>query len=261
VTQDFSHRYGPYALVAGGSDGLGFAFAEGVARRGVNLVLVARDGQRLAASAERLRGRYSVDIRTIARDLADVPGVREAVGALGVEIGLLIYNAAFAPVGPFADHTEDALATAVAVNVHAPLLLTRALTGPMLQRGRGGVILMSSLAGAQGSPRIATYAATKGFNAILAEGLWKELRPHGVDVLACQAGAILTPGYQASSGARPAPGSLPPAAVAEAALGALGHGPLVIPGAINKVARFALARLLPRSAAIALMSAHTGDLS
>ena len=73
---------------------------------------------------------------------------------------------------------------------------------------------MSSLAGGQGSPNIAAYAATKAFNAILAEGLWKELKPRGVDVLACLAGAILTPGYREAEGGRPAPGTLDAADVA-----------------------------------------------
>jgi short-subunit dehydrogenase len=120
---------------------------------------------------------------------------------------------------------------------------------------------MSSLAGSQGSPNIAAYAATKSFNAVLAEGLWKELKPHGVDVLACLAGAILTPGYQAAESAKPAPGTLEAHDVAEQTLNALGKGPIVIPGAVNKLARFILTRLLSRRAAIAIMSKNTGGLS
>ena len=156
--------------------------------------------------------------------------MRARVEALSVEIGLLVYDAAFAPIGPFADADADDLARAVAVNVRSPLLLTKALTAPMIERGRGGVVLMSSLAGGQGGPHLATYAATKAFTTVLAEGLWWELRPRGVDVLVCSAGAIATPGYQAASGAKPAPGTLPPEAVAEAALKALGRRPVVIPG-------------------------------
>ena len=257
----FQESYGPYALVAGGSDGLGAAFAEAIARRGVNLVLVARQEDRLTATATRLRQAHGVDVIAVTADLADFDAVKERVVALKVDIGLLVYDAAYAPIGPFEDVTDDQLAQAVAVNVRAPLLLTKLLSAPMIERGHGGIVLMSSLAGAQGSPNIAAYAATKAFNTVLAEGLWSELKPHGVDVLACVAGAILTPGYSQAEGAKPAPGTLKPEEVAEQALRALGKGPVVIPGAVNKLGRFVLTRLLSRRAAIAIMSTNTGGLS
>lgn len=257
----FQEKYGPYALVAGGSVGLGAAFAEAIARRGVNLVLIARQEDRLKATASRLMEDYGVDVRAVAADMADVDNVKKRIGALDVSIGLLVYDAAFAPIGLFADTSADDLARVVAVNVRAPLLLAKLLSAPMIERHRGGVVLMSSLAGAQGSPKLATYAATKSFNAILAEGLWKEFEPHGIDVLACVAGAILTPGYSQAAQAKPAPGTLEASVVAERTLNALGHGPIVIPGATNKLGRFVLTRLLPRRAAIAIMAKNTGGLS
>jgi short-subunit dehydrogenase len=260
-TTRFAEKYGPYALVAGGSYGLGAAFAEAIARRGLNIVLFARQEDRLNATADRLRDAYGVDVVAIAADVGDFEKVEARLTALGVSIGLLVYDAAYAPIGPFTDTTEDQLARATAVNVMAPLLLTKFLSTPMIERGRGGIVLMSSLAGSQGSPNIAAYAATKSFNAILAEGLWNELKPHGVDVLACLAGAILTPGYQAAEGAKPAPGTLQAKDVAEQTLNALGKGPIIIPGAVNKVARFVLTRMLTRRAAIAIMSKNTGGLS
>jgi short-subunit dehydrogenase len=106
---------------------------------------------------------------------------------------------------------------------------------------------------------LATYAATKSFNAVLAEGLWQELKPRGIDVIACIAGAIITPGYQQAQQAA-APGTLTAAEVAETALNTLGKYPIVVPGGVNKIARFVMARLLPRSLAIKLMSASTGSL-
>ncbi|HPS35710.1 MAG TPA: SDR family NAD(P)-dependent oxidoreductase, partial [Oscillospiraceae bacterium] len=195
-TAPFKEKYGPYALVAAGSDGLGFAYAEAIAKRGLNLVLIARQQERLKAAAARLRDTYNIDVIAVAADMADFENVKQQIVALNVSIGLLIYNAAYAPIGLFENTGEDRLALAAAVNVKAPLLLTKLLSEPMIQQKRGGIVLMSSLAGGQGSPNLATYAATKSFNAILAEGLWKELKPHGVDVIACCAGAILTPGYQ-----------------------------------------------------------------
>ena len=257
----FEESYGPYALIAGGSDGLGAAFAEAIARRGVNLILVARQEDRLSATATRLRQAHGVEVVTVVADLADYDGVKQRLGKVKVDIGLLVYDAAYAPIGRFEDLTEDQLAQAAAVNVRAPLLLTKLLSAPMIERGHGGIVLMSSLAGSQGSPNIAAYAATKAFNTILAEGLWSELGPHGVDVLACVAGAILTPGYSQAESAKRAPGTLNPEEVAEQALRSLGKGPVVVPGAVNKLARFVLTRLFSRRAAIALMSKNTGGLS
>ena len=257
----FKDTYGPYALVAGGSYGLGAAFAEALARRGLNVVLLARQEDRLTATATRLKETYGVDVVAFAADVADYESVKERLGDLKLSIGLLVYDAAYAPIGRFEDVSEDQLLRATEVNVRAPLLLAKFLSAPMIARGRGGIVLMSSLAGSQGSPNIAAYAATKSFNAILAEGLWKELKPRGVDVLACLAGAILTPGYQAAESAKPAPGTLEAKDVAEQTLNALGNGPIIVPGAVNKVARFLLMRLLSRRAAIAIMSQNTGGLS
>ncbi|MBN2558699.1 MAG: SDR family NAD(P)-dependent oxidoreductase [Clostridia bacterium] len=260
-TKRFGEKYGQYALVAGGSDGLGYAFAEAIARRGLNLVLIARQEDRLRAAAARLLETYQVDVIPLAADMADFENVKKLISALDVSIGLLVYNAAFAPIGLFENTIEEHLALAADVNVKGPLLLAKFLSAPMIQRKRGGIVLMSSLAGGQGSPKIAAYAATKSFNAILAEGLWKELRPHGIDVIACCAGAVLTPGYKQAEKTRKAPGAMEALAVAEKTLNALGGGPVIIPGLINKAGRFILARLLSRKAAINIMSKNTGGLS
>ena len=259
--QPLAQKYGPYALVAGGSYGLGAAFAEQIAHSGLNLVILARNKDALNATAARVRETYGVDVIAIAVDLANFDAVRKQVVALKVDIGLLIYDAAYAPIGPFAETTEEQLATAAAVNVKAPLLLTKLLSTSMIERGRGGIVLMSSLAGGQGSPNLATYAATKAFNTILAEGLWKELTPLGLDVLVCTAGAILTPGYEQAESSKPAPGTLSASAVASQTLAALGKGPVVVPGPVNKLGRFMMTRLLSRRAAIGIMAKNTEGLS
>jgi short-subunit dehydrogenase len=257
----FRQKYGPYALVAGASYGLGEAYAEALARRGMNLVLMARGQEQLEATATRLKEQYSVDVISIAADLADYEKAKSLLSGLNVSIGLLVYNAAFAPIGLFETKSEEQLALAAAVNVKAPLLLTKFLSSRMIQNRRGGIVLMSSLAGVQGSPNLATYAATKAFNTVLAEGLWKELRPHNIDVVGCVAGAILTPGYRQAENKKTAPGTLPASRVAEAALNALGKGPTVVPGGLNKFVRFLMARLLPRRLAIDIMAKNTGGLS
>ena len=128
------------------------------------------------------------------------------------------------------------------------------------KRDKHALVFMSSLAGEQGSPRIATYAATKAFNTVLAEGLWSELRDKGIDVLVCTAGAIRTPGYQDSLNGD-APGIMDAAKLAAHTLDRLGDGPRVAPGWINKLAALIVGRWLPRRMAIAVMARSTKDLA
>ena len=240
---------------------MGAAFAGALAKRGLNLVLLAREEERLKATAKRIREHYSVDVLPVAADMADFEKVKSLIASLNVPIGLLVYNAAYAPIGLFENTGEENLSLAAAVNVRTPLLMAKYLSEPMIQNKRGGIVLMSSLAGSQGCPKLAAYAATKAFNTVLAEGLWKELRPHGVDVIGCCAGAILTPGYKEAGKNKTAPGTMTAQDAAEQTLKALGKGPIVIPGAVNKLAKFVLTRLLTKKAAIDIMSKNTGGLS
>jgi short-subunit dehydrogenase len=126
----------------------------------------------------------------------------------------------------------------------------------MAARHRGGLIVMSSASGMQGNPLLSTYAASKAFGAVLAEGLWWELRGNGVDVTTCVAGAVSTPGLTRAS-RRDAPGTVTPDAVAAATLARLGHGPRVVPGAFMRVSTALIARLVPRTSAIDLMARAT----
>ena len=258
---DFSTRYGQWAVVAGASEGLGAAFADALAARGMNLLLLARRAEMLEEVARRIHDEWRVEVRPLAIDVAS-PNLSTALtrASADLEIGIIVYNAAFAPIGPFLDLREEDLFQTVDVNIRGPIIFIRSLVPPMVERRRGAVVLMSSLSGLQGAPRIATYAASKAFNTILAEGLWHELRPNGIEVLASCAGAIRTPGY-AETSSKDAPGTLDPAEVAEKTLRALGRGPRFVPGIINKLAAVIMERLLPRRGAVGLMAANTRDLS
>jgi short-subunit dehydrogenase len=254
---NFAERYGPWALVAGASEGLGAAFATELSRRGLNLILIARRPEPLAALAA------SLPTRTVAvvADLATEDGIATAVGAgAGLEVGLVVANAAYSPIGVFVDLDPAQSRRALQVNCAAPVELAHRYLPPMRSRGRGGLVVMSSLAGQQGSPPITVYAATKAFGAVLAEGLWAELRPHGVHVVACVAGAVATPGLAGSKSTR-APGTLEPAQVVAAALRGLGRGPRVVPGATMRISSVVMSRLLPRRAAIAIISRASRDLA
>ncbi len=257
----FVSRYGPWAVVAGASEGLGAAFAAAIAARGLNLLLLARRADRLEGVAKRIRADTKVEVHTEVVDMAR-PDFPNALAALtdGLEIGLAVYNAAHAPIGDLLSRPLGDLLHVVDVNVRGPLIFARMLAPKMVARGRGGIVLMSSLAGYQGAPRIATYAASKAFNIVLGEGLWRELRPNGVDVVVSSAGAIRTPGY-AKTAARDAPGTLDADVVAERTLDALGRGPVVVPGAVNRIARFVIGRILSRRTAIDVFARSTKDLS
>jgi short-subunit dehydrogenase len=254
--RDFKRRYGRWALVAGASEGIGEAFAEALAERGLDLILLARREDKLTATAERIARTHHVEVATLACDLAD-PELAEHIRA-GVserEVGLLVYNAAYSRMGEFfAQDLPDKLRT-IDVNCRGPVILTHVLGQPMRARGRGGIILMGSLAGQGGSPRIATYAASKAFNRVLAESLWGELRGAGVDVLACVAGATRTPGFEAVASTAKGP-VMEPAAVVNEALAKLGRTPSMIPGFGNRMGARVLARL-PAGVRVQIMDLAT----
>ena len=256
----FSSRYGPWAVVAGASEGLGAEFAKQLAESGVNLLLIARQAELLSVVAEDIRCRHGVEVRCLVQDLADTELARilqEATADL--EVGIIIYNAAYVPTGRFTEMDPDSLEQLVRVNVQGPVTMVRALTPAMCERSRGAIVLVSSLAGMQGSPGVAAYAASKAFNTILAEGLWAELGERNIDVIVSCAGAMPTPGYQRTFN-MDAPGMLDPAVVAKRTLRALGRGPRFIPGAINRMAAFLTTRLLPRKAAIQVIGRSTRRL-
>ncbi|MGZ4061415.1 MAG: SDR family NAD(P)-dependent oxidoreductase [Bacteroidia bacterium] len=258
---DFKSKYGPWAIVAGASEGLGAAFAEELANRGLNLILIARRSEKLEVLSKDLKEKYPIDIKCHMADLADLVQTKHLVSQLEKNIGLLVYNAAYAPIGHFETIAEEDLIKIVDVNVRSPLMMTKLLLPQMIEKRKGGIVLMSSLAGAQGSPNIATYAASKAFNTILAEGLWSELKKHNIDVTASCAGAISTPGYKNAQSAKDAPGTLSAAKVALETLNALGKGPTTVPGFTNKIARFFMGRLFSRKFAISIMKKNTKQLS
>ncbi len=258
----FVDRYGPWALVAGASEGLGAAYARALAARGLDLVLVARRREALEECGAALERDHGVRVRCLDGDLGDRRFLEELLETCAsLDVGLLVYNAAHAPVGPFTSARLDDLLRVAAVNVRGPVSLVHGLLPGLVARGRGGVILMTSLAGNQGSPYISTYAASKAFIRVFAEGLWYELKDEGVDILACQAGAVRTPGYSGASEGKDAPGTLDPEQVVAQALAALGRKPVVVPGRLNKVAAALMIRLLPRRRAIAIMAGNTEVLA
>jgi short-subunit dehydrogenase len=256
----FAKRYGKCAVVAGASTGLGAAFARALAARKLDLLLLARRKDMLESLAAELRAAHQVGVRVAAVDLG-APDLLAQVraAAAGLDVGLVVYNAAHSLIGPFLEQPLDEKLRIVDVNCRGPLVLADEFGRAMAARGRGGFVFMASMAAAQGSPLVATYAATKAFDLVLAEGLWDELGAHGVDVLACRAGATRTPNYEASQPQGKVP-TMEPAAVAERALNSLGRRPSVVPGLINRLGDVFMTRLLSRRAAIRFMGKTTRRL-
>jgi short-subunit dehydrogenase len=268
MSATFLHRYGPTALVAGASEGLGAAWAQALAARGCELLLVARRPGPLAAQAAALRAAHGVVVHELAADLGEPADLdRVLATAAARDVGFLVYNAACSPIGRFVDVSEADHRQVTAVNCHAPALLAHRLGRAMVRRGRGGIVLMSSMSGLQGTAMVAHYAATKAYLRVLAEGLGNELRPLGVTVRACVAGPVRTPAYLAG---RPDQSSLlvPPAREPEEVVAATlatfpeagngaGGGASFVPVLGDRVAAFVMERLLPRGIAVELISAVT----
>lgn len=244
-------RYGPAALVTGASDGIGRAFAGRLAAAGFDLVLVARREAVLASVARELRDRHAVDVQVLAVDLSDAGAVRRVADATGArDVGLLVAAAGFGTSGPFVDGDLGTELGMIDVNCRALAQLTHAFARRFVERGRGGIVLMSSLVAFQGVPRAANYAATKAYVQTLAEGLHAELRSRGVDVLASAPGPVLS-GFGRRAAMRITSGQTPEQVAADS-LRALGRRATVRPGLLAKVLEASL-KPLPRPGRVLMM--------
>ena len=178
---------GKWAVVTGASAGIGVALAEELASGGTHLVLTARRKDRLDALAQRFGATYKIQTQMFPADLAD-PAAPEAIFAFardkGIEIDLLINNAGFGKYGEFHSVAKERLLEMVQVNCSAVVQLTHLFVQGMVARRRGDILIVASTASFQAVPYISTYAATKAFDLLFAEGLAEELKPYGIRVCA-----------------------------------------------------------------------------
>jgi short-subunit dehydrogenase len=260
----FQHRYGVWALVTGSGNGLGAEFAQQIAARGLNVVLVDVDAAGLERTETEIRQKTGQQTRTLTLDLTRVESITTILEATqDLDIGLLVNNAGITTIGHFIDKPVQDHLRVIDLNIRTPLLLTHAFASRFAPRRKGGVLFVSSLSGVQGTAYVANYAATKAWNLILAEGLWQELRDKGVDVMACLVGTTRTPAFALSKPRLDRTGPIPIMGVTPTvtgALDALGHGPSAVIGRLNRFIAFILMRLLPRRLVIQLVSKTMHDM-
>lgn len=233
----FAERFGRWAVIAGGSDGIGAAFGLECARRGLDVCLIARRPDPLDACAKRIADETGRETRTLSVDLtSDDASARIADATADLDVGLFVHNAGSNPeAGHFLDQPLSNAEFLIALSCRTPAALAHHFGARLRARARGGMILMSSMASLSGAGLQAVYSATKAFDTALAEGLWVELAPSGVDVLGVLAGATKT---ETMLEQRPEAfaDAMDPAIVATGALDHLGKGPNWVPGKENQAA-------------------------
>lgn len=256
--------YGPWALVLGASEGVGSAFAEAIAQRGINVVLVARRQPVLAQVADDIEQRFAVDSRVLTMDLSLPNAMQQLTDAVDdLDIGLVVNCAGGDPVHD--EFLNRDIASDEAMLFRNCTLLMRVchyFGNQMVARGRGGLIILSSGAAVAGAPGLATYAGSKAFDLLFAESLWSELQPKGVDVLCLMLADTDTPtlrrimvkrGKIASTEQAPK-GATPAAQVAEEGLRYLRRGPTRVVSLKLRIGARVLGAL-SRNSATAIMTA------
>jgi uncharacterized protein len=261
----FAERYGPWAVIAGASEGTGSAFARQVAAEGVNCILLARRLGPLEHLAEELRGRYRVECVTAAVDLAMEDATsRMAETVADREVGLFISNAGADSIGSFfLDGDISNWESLVMRNVMTVMRTCHHFAQPMRARRRGGIILVGSGACYGGLTGITVYSATKAFDLCFGEGLWAELRPYGVDVLNLILGRTDTPAFRELMTRKgiPIPNNLAaPEDVARIGLARLPHGPVHNWGLADDEAGYAGSSAAARRQRILSIAAMSGNI-
>ena len=227
---EFKQRYGPWAVIAGASEGTGKAFAKRIAAQGVSCMLIAHGGP-LEETADEVRRESGVEVITARIDLSARDAGTQIIALAGDrEVGLYISNAGADWFGDrFLDRELDDWLALNRINVDTMLACSHHFGRHMRARRRGGILIVNSGACYGGGKFLAIYCADKGFQLNFAESLWSELRPYGVDVLTLVLGQTDTPAYhrlQTRKGMPPGPNLASPDAVAEEGLAYLSQGPV-----------------------------------
>jgi short-subunit dehydrogenase len=244
-------------LITGASSGIGLELAKLFARDGYDLVLVARRREKLETLGQELVRKHGIRSRAIAADLADAEAPAEILRQLteaSVAVDVLVNNAGFGELGPFANIDLETERQMIEVNVTALTVLTKLFLPGMLARRRGRIMNVASTAGFAPGPLMAVYYATKAYVISLSEALAEELRGSGVTVTVLCPGPTIT-GFQAVAHMQSAllfrlPGVMDAPAVATAGYEGLMRGKrMVVPGLLNRVLPLVI-RVSPRAVVV-----------
>ena len=259
---DFVDSYGRWAVIAGASEGIGAALADQLAARGLDLVLLARNAALLDEVATRARDEHGVQTRVVVQDLTDPDIAARVAGATaGLDVGLLIYNAGASDrTAAFLDNELDYSLKQIKLDCVGPIALAHHFGTAMRERGRGGIVLVASLACVAGSATLAVYSAVKAFQHNFAEGLWAELRPHGVDVCCTPLGMTYTPALQRMGVDYDPAAQMLSEDVAREIVENIGNGPVHVVGENNR-AMASQVWTIERRSLVEMMSAASTDFA
>jgi len=239
---------GNYALVTGASMGLGKVFAEALAARKHNVILVARGAERLSSVAKQLSGDHGIKAEIIAADLSKPHAATQLADEIqrrGISVDLLVNNAGFGLQGEFRKLALDDQLNMIALHNSAVVELSYLLLPSMIENRKGGIINVSSMAGMQAAPYATLYSATKSFLTTFSIALEREVWRHGIKVVTLCPGKIRKERVEADPKKVPGGEQSPQEVVADALKLLDAGGGLLIPGFVNKFANFAQ-RFFPR---------------
>jgi short-subunit dehydrogenase len=259
---DFAQKYGGWAVIAGASEGIGASLADQLASCGLNLVLIARNGPLLEEVAAQAHEAHGVQTRIVVQDLTDPDAPAKVADATdGLEVGLLIYNAGASDrTTTFLENEIEYSLKQIKLDCIGPIALAHHFGSAMRERGRGGIVLVASLACLAGSATLAMYSAVKAFQHNFAEGLWAELRPHGVDVCCTPLGMTYTPAFQRLGIEYDPSAHMLSEDVAREIIENIGNGPVHVVGENNRAAASAV-WTIDRRALVEMMSTASLDFA
>lgn len=228
----FARRYGPWAVIAGASEGTGACYAEQLAAMGINLVLVSRRLEAVERLGQRLAADHGVEYRALSADLRATGAAARLIDATAdLDVGLYISNAGADGAGnSFLDSPVQRSLDLLSMNAVTVVEAVHGFGNRFKARGRGGFVIMSSGAGLGGQPWLVMYSATKAFEINFAESLWAEFDGQGIDIIAVAAPMMDTPTLRTATEGTgfDLSGAYDPGDVCHLALASLGREPLVI---------------------------------
>lgn len=249
----FKEKYGEWALITGGTSGIGEAIANQIAEKGINIVLIARRENLLKTKSEEISKKYGVEVKTIQADLSKQEEVSKIIeGTNGLEVGLFVPSAGVETHGVTTNIELKHELALIQLNITSVYTLTHHFAGEMVKRGKGGILLVSSMIGHMPNPYLANYAGSKAYILNFGTSLHWEMKKKGVDVTVLSPGATETPMMDNTDIdlSKTPMSALSPDVVAKYGLDALGKKPVVIPGFKNNMMVFMATRFFSVKTAI-----------